>query len=57
MKHKLIKVTRVVEIHVINKNKNNSTDPNNNKESNNRRDKRNVGNTSRSRDLNNCVRQ
>jgi hypothetical protein len=39
LKHKLIKVTKVVENHVINKKpQNNSRDPNNNKESNNRRD-------------------
>jgi hypothetical protein len=42
---------KVVGNHGINKNRNNSRDANNNKESNSRKDARNVGNTSRPKQL------
>jgi hypothetical protein len=42
---------KVVGNHGINKNRNNSRDANNNMESNNRKDARNVGNTSRPKQL------
>jgi hypothetical protein len=45
------KVDKVVGNHGINKNRNNSKDANNNKESNSRKDARNVGNTSRPKQL------